>query len=122
MARTLNSSRPTGSVGVVHAAAELEADAAGGEFGDEVAGVGDGAGEPVELGHDEGVAGPACARPSPPAAPVARRAGQAVVDVDPVRGDAEGGETVPLSGEVLRGGGDPRVADQQAGHSDECAV
>jgi hypothetical protein len=30
-----------------------------GEFFDDVAGVGEGAGEPVQFGHHEGVAGPA---------------------------------------------------------------
>jgi hypothetical protein len=37
--------------------AEGELDAAGDEGVADVAGVGDGAGEPVELRHDEGVAG-----------------------------------------------------------------
>ena len=41
------------------AATEVEADAADGELVDDVAGVGDGPGEPVELGDNEGVAGTA---------------------------------------------------------------
>lgn len=46
-------------VRVVDGAADVESDAAGGEFVDDVAGVGDGSGEPVELGDDQGVAGSA---------------------------------------------------------------
>jgi len=68
----------------VHGTAEVQADAAGGELGDDVVGVGDGAGEPVELGDHEGVTGPAggegLAQPGPPAV----GAGDVVVNVDPV--------------------------------------
>ena len=39
-ARTLNNSRPTGSVGVVDRAAEVEADVASDELVDDVTGVG----------------------------------------------------------------------------------
>ena len=34
----------------------LRLDAGGGEFLDDVAGIGQGAGEPIELGYDQGVA------------------------------------------------------------------
>jgi len=47
MARTLNTSRPTGSVGSWNRSAEAELDLAGGELGDDVAGVGQRAGEPA---------------------------------------------------------------------------
>jgi hypothetical protein len=40
----------------VHRAADVEAYAAGGEFVNDVAGVRNGPGEPVELGYDERVA------------------------------------------------------------------
>jgi len=40
----------------VHRAADVQPDPAGGEFVDNVTRVRDGAGEPVELGDDEGVA------------------------------------------------------------------
>jgi hypothetical protein len=43
---------------VIEGAAEGELDAASDEGVADAAGVGDGTGEPVELGHDEGVAGP----------------------------------------------------------------
>jgi hypothetical protein len=114
MARTLNNSRPTGSVGSWNRSAEAELDLAGGELGDDVAGVGrrasgvgQRAGEPVELGHDQGVAGAAgghrLAQPGP--GPVG--SGEAVVDVDPVGRHAERGEGVALRREVLLVSGDP---------------
>jgi len=43
---------------VINSAAEGQLDAAGEEGVTDVAGVGDEAGEPVELGHNEGAAGP----------------------------------------------------------------
>jgi len=43
----------------VHRAAAVELDLPGGEFVGDGPGVGQGAGEPVELGDDEGVAGAA---------------------------------------------------------------
>jgi hypothetical protein len=48
------------------------------------------------------------------------RAGEAVVDVDAVRLDAERLEAVALGGEVLGVGGDARVADQQFRHGSKC--
>jgi hypothetical protein len=107
MARTLNNSRPTGSVGSWNRSAEAELDLAGGELGDDVAGVGQRAGEPVELGHDQGVAGAAgghrLAQPGP--GPV--DSGEAVVDVDTVGRHAERGKGVALRREVLLVSGDP---------------
>ncbi len=59
MASTLNSSRATGFGGVVHRPGEAERHLTGGEFGDDVAGIRERAGEPVEFGHDQDVAGAA---------------------------------------------------------------
>ena len=96
---------PDWVVRVMHRAAVTELHVGLGEFAYDVAGVGEGAGEPVEFGDQEGVAVPAggqrLAQPGPgPAGP-----GQAVVDVDAVRLHAERGECVALGGEVLGVGG-----------------
>jgi hypothetical protein len=83
---------------------------------------GEGAGEPIQLGHHERVAGPArgqrLTEPGPgPAGP-----GKAVVDVDAVRLHAERGKCVALGGEVLGVGGATRVPDEHAGHRMTVAV
>jgi hypothetical protein len=50
------------------------------------------------------------------AGPAAVGAGQSLVQVDPVGGDAESGEGLALGGEVLGVGGAAGVADQRGGH------
>ncbi len=91
MASTLNSSRPTGSVGSCTRAAEAELDLAAGQLVGDVARVGQRPREPVELSDYQRVAAARhAASASPQPRPVAIRAGQAVVDVDAVRLDAEG--------------------------------
>ena len=82
--------------------AEGELDAAGDEGIADVAGVGDGAGEPVKLGHDEGVAGPDGGQRLVRAGAGAADAGEALVEVDPVIRDAELGQGLPLGCEVLQ--------------------
>jgi hypothetical protein len=59
IARTLNNSRPDRVARIVYRPTEVQLDLAGGELVDDVAGVGQRAGEPIELGDDEGVAGAA---------------------------------------------------------------
>ena len=66
------------------------------------AGVGHRPGEPVELGHDEGVAGADGGQGLVQAGAVAVGAGQPVVEVDAVFRDAELAQPVALRGEVLR--------------------
>ncbi len=68
---------------------------------DDVVRVGQRAGEPVEFGHDERVAGAAGRESLAEAGPGAIGAGQAVVDVDALGVDAERGERVALGREVL---------------------
>ena len=65
---------------------------------------GDGAGEPVELGDDQGVAGAHGRECLVETGPGAVGAGESLVEVDPVRGDAETGEDLALGGEVLQDG------------------
>ena len=98
--------------GVVEGAAEGQADAAGDEGVADVSGVGDGAGEPVELGDDEGVPGADGGERLVQAGPGPCGAGEGLVEVDPVRRDAERGEDLALRGEVLQDGRAPGVADE----------
>ncbi|WSY91661.1 hypothetical protein OH809_12435 [Streptomyces sp. NBC_00873] len=64
VARTLKQQPANGVVGVVHAGADLELHAVADELVDDVAGVLDGSGQPVEFGHHEDVAGPHAASAS----------------------------------------------------------
>ena len=82
----------------------------------DVAGVGHRAGEPVELRYDEGVAFAEGGERLIQAGPRPIGAGQSVVEVDPVLGDAELPQPLPLRGEVLRVGRATTVADESGGH------
>jgi hypothetical protein len=62
-------------------------------------------GKPVKLGHHQGVAGVYRRERMVQAGPDAGGADQAVVEVDPVPGDTELVEDLPLRGEVLLVGG-----------------
>ena len=62
------------------------------------------AGEPVELGDHQGVAGAHGRQGLVQAGPGAVSAGESLVEVDPVCGDAETGEDLALGGEVLQDG------------------
>lgn len=50
------------------------------------------------------------------AGPLAVGTGDPMVDVDPLERDAEGGQCLPLGGEVLPVGADPGVADLDCAH------
>jgi hypothetical protein len=78
----------------------------------DLAGVGDRAGEPVELGDDEGVAGAYGGEGLVETGPVPAGAGEPFVEVDPLVRDAEGGEGLALGGEILQDGGTSGVADE----------
>lgn len=78
----------------------------------EVAGVGDGAGEPVELGHYQGVAGADGGQGLGEPGSFAVGAGESLVEVDAVVGDAEAGKDFALGGEVLSDGRASDVADE----------
>ena len=70
----------------------------------DVAGVGDRAGEPVELGEHQGIASAHGREGLVQAGPGAVSAGESLVKVDPVRRDAEAGEDLGLGGEVWQDG------------------
>ena len=95
--------------GVVQRAADVELYAATGEVFDDVAGVGQRAGQPVELGDHEGVPVPARGEGFAQSGASAGGAGEPVIDVDPFRGDSQRAERVTLCGEVLFVGGDPCI-------------
>jgi hypothetical protein len=98
--------------GVVDVSAEAELDVALGEVLDDVAGVGQGAGEAVELGDHQGVPGPACGQGLVQSGAFTVPAGEPVVDIDQLVGHAERLEPGLLGGEVLLVGGDAGVPDQ----------
>ena len=94
-------------VPVVDRAVEGEPHAAVRQLGEDGQGVGDGAGEAVELGDGEGVAVADGGQGLVQAGPGPAGAGQPLVQVDAVGGDAERGEVLALGGEVLAGGTAP---------------
>jgi hypothetical protein len=110
---------PIGVGRVVDLPAERQLDAAAGQVVADGAGVGHGPGEPVEFGHHEGVTFPDGREGLIEAGAVAGGAGEPVVEVDPVLGDAEFAQPVTLGGEVLGVGGAARVSDQRLGHDRE---
>src|ERR1039457_1649673 len=129
IARTLNSSRPTGSSGswsdppmFSFTPALVSSPAVHRSGYGPVAGVGEGAGEPVEFGDHEGVAGPAGGQRFPEPGPGPAGPRQAVVGVDAGRLHAERGKCVALGGEVLGVGGAAGVSDEHAGHRTTVAV
>jgi hypothetical protein len=79
-----------------------------------VAGIGDGAGEPIELGDHKGVAGSDSGHGLVQAGAGTAGAAEALVEVDPVVRAAERGQGLALSGEILQDGGAPGVADEFA--------
>ena len=82
-------------------AAEAELDVPLGQLIQNVAGVRQRPGEPVQLRYHEGVAGPARGKGKPKTWTVAVGASEAVVDIDPVVADAECMQAITLRGEVL---------------------
>ena len=114
IARTLNSSRPTGSFGSCTTQTELDLTCR--ELFQDRSGVWERSGEPVKLGNDEGVSVAAGRHrfAQPGAFPVGT--GESMIDIDPARADAQRLQRVALGGEVLFVGGHPGVSDQQRRH------
>ncbi|KWX05457.1 hypothetical protein TH66_01775 [Carbonactinospora thermoautotrophica] len=101
-----------GGGGVQGLVQALEADAAAEQVRDQGDQVGQGAGEPVPAGDDEGVAGAQVVQAGRQFGPVGAFARELVGE----HPDASGlGEGVDLAVQVLAGGGDPGVADERAG-------
>ncbi|OFU59712.1 hypothetical protein HMPREF3121_00620 [Corynebacterium sp. HMSC11E11] len=76
--------------GIVDGTAEAQGDFAAGEFGGDGGGVGDGAGKPIELCHDESVAGTTGGDSLAKSGTVAVAAAESAVGVYPTVVDAEG--------------------------------
>ena len=80
------------------------------------AGIRDGPGQPVEFGHDQGVALAHGGEGLVEAGAGAGGAGEAVVGVDAILGDAELQEGLSLGGQILLVGGTARVSDEGCRH------
>lgn len=78
-------------------ATEAEVDVASGQVLGNGPGVGQGASQAVELGEDEGVAGPAGGQGLAQSRPLPVGTGEAVVDVGPLDAHAQGGEGLSLA-------------------------
>jgi len=74
---------------VVHRPADVELDPTLGEFVDDVAGVGQGSGQPIELGHDQRVPFPARGKGLTQSGLRPVGPSETVINVDAFRGDAE---------------------------------
>ena len=107
--------------GVVNAASDLEGDAAVDQVVADGSSVGDGAGQAVELGHDEGVAGANGGERLGKPGPVLVGAGESVIEVDAFTRDAQLLKSLLLGGEVLPIGRAAGVADFEV-HKIRCNV
>lgn len=84
------------------------------DLGDDVSGVGYGAGEPVQSGHDEHVAGTQGGDGFAEAGTFGAGGTSAFVGVDPLRCDPEPVKLLQLDSEVLPLGADPGASDYTA--------
>jgi hypothetical protein len=103
--------------GVVDRPAQGEADLPGSELIGDRPQIRERAGEAVELGHYQGVASPARGQGFAQSGSFPVGPGQAVVDVDPSRLDAEAEQGVALRGHVLLISGASGVPDKQWANS-----
>jgi hypothetical protein len=103
---------PEGVRGIVDSAAEGELYAAGDQRVPNLAGVKHRPGEPVELGDDEGVAGPDGSQGLVQTGAGTAGSSEALVEVDPVVRHAERDQGLTLGSEILQDGGAPGIADE----------
>ena len=82
-------------------AAETEPDVSLRELVENVAGIRQRPGQPVQLGHHQRVTSPTGSQRQPQTGSVPVGAGQAVVDVDAIITDTKRVQTVALGGEIL---------------------
>ena len=80
----------------------------------------DGLGQPVEFRHDQRVAGAPGGEGRVEAGSGAGGAGEAVIGMDAILGDAELQERLALGGQVLPVGGTARVSDEGCRHGGKC--
>ena len=80
------------------------------------AGIWDGPCQPVEFRHDQRVAFAHGGEGLVEAGASAGRAGEAVIGVDAILGDAKLQERLALGGQILPVGGTARVSDERCGH------
>ncbi len=108
--------------GVVHAGAELELHTPRRERVADCARVRHRSGEPVELGHHQGVAAPDRGQRLVEAGAGSVRPGEALIGVDAIGRHSELDQRLTLGGEVLLVGRTAGVADQHMRHERDCNV
>ena len=84
------------------------------------AGIRDGSGQPVEFRHDQRVAGAHGGEGLVEAGAGAGGAGEAVIGVDAILGDAERQALLALGRRILLVGGTARVSDERCRHGGKC--
>jgi hypothetical protein len=102
----------------VHGSADVELDSASGQIVDDVAGVGQGSGEPIELGHHQSVTVAADGECLAQSGSGSGGASEPVIDVDPFRFDAHAGQSITLGGEVLLISAASAIANIQPRHGE----
>ncbi len=107
---------------IMHAGAELELHTPGRERVADRARVRHRSGEPVELGHDQGVAAPDCRQRLVEARTRPVRPGEALVRVDAICCHPKLDQRLVLGREVLLVGRTAGVADQHRCHGPDCNV
>jgi hypothetical protein len=85
----------------VDRAAKAELDVSPRELVEDVPGIRQRPGQPVQLGHHQGVTSPTGSQRQPQTGSLAVGAGQAVIDIDAIITDTKRMQSVALGGEIL---------------------